>query len=276
MSKTYDVGYGKPPKQTRFQKGVSGNPAGRPKKYKSPISVLEAPITMTVAGKKREVSAFEASLRKTAQSALEGSLPAIKRFFNYCDDANLLVDPTRPSQGGVLQVPINLDMFPDREFSAAEIAEVEYLNSQLNKPPPADPPSEKEVVIIKVAREKHFVETLGRNMTIFELVQQKLRQRALVERHQPSHAYFEKLLLQTTLDIDAPNVGHLVVPAPMPLGSRRFGSKTPTPEKKRKFQNRAMLTLAARNSSKEVSQSRALFLRQGSCRSRSACEHPID
>jgi len=31
----YDVGYGKPPKHSRFKKGQSGNPKGRPKKRKS-------------------------------------------------------------------------------------------------------------------------------------------------------------------------------------------------------------------------------------------------
>ena len=30
----YKVGYGKPPKKTRFKKGESGNPGGRPKKIK--------------------------------------------------------------------------------------------------------------------------------------------------------------------------------------------------------------------------------------------------
>lgn len=29
--KDYEVGYGKPPKRTRFKKGQSGNPKGRPK-----------------------------------------------------------------------------------------------------------------------------------------------------------------------------------------------------------------------------------------------------
>src|SRR5215471_10842803 len=32
MKKDYEVGFGKPPLATRFKKGASGNPAGRPKK----------------------------------------------------------------------------------------------------------------------------------------------------------------------------------------------------------------------------------------------------
>ncbi len=33
--RSYEVGYGKPPKQTRFQPGQSGNPRGRPKGTKN-------------------------------------------------------------------------------------------------------------------------------------------------------------------------------------------------------------------------------------------------
>ncbi len=33
LRKDYEVGYGKPPKDTRFKKGRSGNPAGRQEKF---------------------------------------------------------------------------------------------------------------------------------------------------------------------------------------------------------------------------------------------------
>src|SRR5258708_30365395 len=35
--KTYEVGYGKPPVATRFQKGKSGNTSGQPKKVPQPL-----------------------------------------------------------------------------------------------------------------------------------------------------------------------------------------------------------------------------------------------
>lgn len=216
MHSDYDVGFRKPPKQHRFKPGQSGNPNGRPKKYVSAVSVLEKPMVMNVGGKKLEVTAFEASLRKTAQSAIEGRLPAIKRFFKHCDDANLLVDRCKPPTSGVYQVPINPEMYSGRDFSESELAEIDRINAGLNKPPEPKPLNEKDAVIHKVANERHLVPAAGRKMTVFELVQHKLRQRAFVERHEPSHAFCEKLLTQTTLDYDAPTGGFLIVSAPIP------------------------------------------------------------
>jgi len=37
----YDIGYGKPPKHTRWQKGQSGNPTGKKKKEQSPLDLLK-------------------------------------------------------------------------------------------------------------------------------------------------------------------------------------------------------------------------------------------
>ena len=40
MKSGSDVGYGKPPKNTRFTKGVSGNPHGRPKGSRNVAAVF--------------------------------------------------------------------------------------------------------------------------------------------------------------------------------------------------------------------------------------------
>lgn len=212
MSSEYEVGYGKPPKHTRFKPGQSGNLKGRPKTYKSAISVLEEPLNMKVGGKKREVPAFEASLRKTAQSALEGQLPAIKRFFKHCDEAGLLIDRNKPPTHGVIRPDINPADYPDRDWTEDELAEINHINKTQNQRPPPEPPTEKEAIIMRVAGEKHLVESLGRRLTVFDLIQQKLRHRALVDRHEPSHAFFEKMLTRTTLDLEQANVGFLVAP----------------------------------------------------------------
>ena len=216
MANSYSVGYGKPPEGTRFKPGQSGNPKGRPKKSTSLINVLEEPVFMKVDSKKREVSAFEASLRKTAQSALEGHLTAIKRFFNYCDEAGLLVDRDKQQNYGAYQVPINPELYPYEDWTEAKLAEIESINSTLNRPTPTNPPTEKQAIIMRVAGEKHFIEKIGQRMSVFQLIQQKLRHRALVERHQPSHAFFEKILTRSTLDIEYSKAKRLVVPAPMP------------------------------------------------------------
>jgi hypothetical protein len=53
------VGYGRPPEDTRFKKGQSGNPRGRPKGSKSwktlVHEVLDEKITINVRGKRRRI-----------------------------------------------------------------------------------------------------------------------------------------------------------------------------------------------------------------------------
>jgi hypothetical protein len=72
----YEVGYGKPPKHTRFKPGQSGNPKGRPKgtrNFKTDVkAMLNAPVRITRNGKPRKVSTQEAGLLCVRERALSG------------------------------------------------------------------------------------------------------------------------------------------------------------------------------------------------------------
>ncbi len=85
-SKTsYEVGFGKPPLSTRFQKGQSGNPKGRPKGTKNVSSILEQElrkcITVTIRGRKKRMNALEAAIAQLIEQAATGDLAAVKLLF---------------------------------------------------------------------------------------------------------------------------------------------------------------------------------------------------
>jgi hypothetical protein len=77
MGDDYEVGYGKPPAKTKFPKGKSGNPRGRPKRPEEPldfqkalIAELKSPVTITEAGNKKKV----AKLQLLAKALVAGAL----------------------------------------------------------------------------------------------------------------------------------------------------------------------------------------------------------
>jgi hypothetical protein len=77
----YEVGYGKPPKHSRFKKGVSANPKGRPKR--KPLaagdivnSVLNAPAEYRERGQTKKAIRRELTLRNYVRLALKGDVNA--------------------------------------------------------------------------------------------------------------------------------------------------------------------------------------------------------
>lgn len=217
-----EVGYKKPPKKHQFKPGQSGNLKGRPKVYKSAVNVLEEPIAMRVNGKTREVSAFEAAFRKTAQKALEGRLTAIKRFFKACDEAKLLTNETMQPVSGIWYPELDPANFPWHDFNDAELAEIKRLNKLREKDlfGRKQPLNEHDTIVQRVALERHSVPGQRNKMTVIELIQLRLRQRAFKDNDEASLAFFMKLVSDTTVDTVPTNVGFLVVPNTPPWLSR--------------------------------------------------------
>ena len=85
----YVVGYAKPPKHTRFKKGQSGNPKGRPKGSRNFATdlddVLSTKVTVQENGRPREVTAQQATLLQLVAKALKGDVRAIDRLLTLAD-----------------------------------------------------------------------------------------------------------------------------------------------------------------------------------------------
>ena len=77
----YEVGYGKPPETTRFKKGRSGNPKGRPPGAKgftaSLKRELESTVTLREGHREVRVSKAEAAAKRLVASALQGDMRAL-------------------------------------------------------------------------------------------------------------------------------------------------------------------------------------------------------
>ncbi len=85
---SYEIGYGKPPKHTRFKKGQSGNPKGRMPLHARSISksqidrdvlvVMQAEVTTKLGGKRVRIPAVTALFCAMIEKALSGDVRAMK------------------------------------------------------------------------------------------------------------------------------------------------------------------------------------------------------
>src|SRR5271155_3037151 len=91
MSK-YKVGYGKPPKKSRFKRGISGNPKGRPKRKSNPLAeiinnVLRASIEYRERGRIKTTTRHELNLKMLIEHAVKGDLGAAELVLKVRDHA---------------------------------------------------------------------------------------------------------------------------------------------------------------------------------------------
>src|SRR5215471_15299500 len=86
----YEVGYGKPPRETRFVKGRSGNPRGRPRGAKSFSALLSdklnEPVTVAGNGGRRKISKREAIVTQLVNRSAAADFRAIKILLDIVRD----------------------------------------------------------------------------------------------------------------------------------------------------------------------------------------------
>lgn len=106
----HEVGYGRPPKATRFKKGQSGNPRGRPRNRRREIPydmLLGQMVTVREDGRERRVTAAEAFILQLTKKGLEGDSAAARASLAAIENARA----SRPDGAGVDTIHIHFRTF---------------------------------------------------------------------------------------------------------------------------------------------------------------------
>ena len=91
---------------TRFRKGQSGNPAGRPKARRPHISafdiIFDKTLTVTQNGVVRDLTVDEALQIQTYQAALKGSRMAVRAVLKMIEKREVALAKLAPERGSGL------------------------------------------------------------------------------------------------------------------------------------------------------------------------------
>ncbi len=120
-ARDYQVGYGKPPHHTRFRKGQSGNPQGRPKGSQNLTTLLSEALNERVIvaenGGRRKITMRQAIIKQLVKRSATADLRAIK----------ILLDMVRDIEGQT--EPASTE---SRAFSEADQKVIEQLRARFS------------------------------------------------------------------------------------------------------------------------------------------------
>lgn len=143
-----DTGYKRPPAESQFKPGKSGNPKGRPRKAppsksSNEVTVLQDIFAETVNVDGREMNKLELLVRTNYSRAMKGDASAI-RFITRIIDKLPVADASRV--GGVLVVPGTMP-FDEWSAKAAE-QQAKFREKNYGRPPEDNEDDETDKFLI--------------------------------------------------------------------------------------------------------------------------------
>jgi hypothetical protein len=122
QKRDYEVGYGKPPRHTRFNKGQSGNPKGRPGGTKNLSTLLSEALNERVIvaenGGHRKITKREAIVKQLVNRSATADLRAVK----------ILLDMLRDIESRTESAPLETS-----SFTLADEKVIEQLRARFSK-----------------------------------------------------------------------------------------------------------------------------------------------
>jgi hypothetical protein len=116
----YEVGYGKPPRHTRFKKGRSGNPRGRCPGSRNLSTLLcetlNEPVIVAENGGRRKISKRQAIIKQLVNQSAKGDWRAAKLLLDILQDIERRTEPETA----------------DSSFGSADEKVIEQLKARLH------------------------------------------------------------------------------------------------------------------------------------------------
>ena len=123
QERDYEVGYGKPPRPTRFKRGQSGNPRGRSSGAKNLKTLLSDALNVCVVvsdnGGRRKITKREAIITQLVNRSATADWRAIKILLDLVRDLEGQTEPASPETSA---------------FSEADQKVIEQLRARFSKP----------------------------------------------------------------------------------------------------------------------------------------------